>query len=85
MQDIQFKFDGNGLICAIAQDVYTGETLMQAYMNQEAIDKTLEKMSMEERRNFGAFAKSKKDTLRLRLRLFAFAYRAGRRGLSYGK
>ncbi len=42
MQDIQFKFDGNGLICAIAQDVYTGETLMQAYMNQEAIDKTLE-------------------------------------------
>ncbi|MDE6614254.1 MAG: bifunctional phosphoribosyl-AMP cyclohydrolase/phosphoribosyl-ATP diphosphatase HisIE, partial [Clostridia bacterium] len=42
MQEIQFKFDGNGLICAIAQDVYTGEVLMQAYMNQEAIDKTLE-------------------------------------------
>ena len=42
MEEIKFKFNGDGLICAIAQDVYTGEVLMQAYMNQEAIDKTLE-------------------------------------------
>ena len=42
MQDIQFKFDDKGLICAIAQDVYTGEVLMQAYMNKEAVDKTVE-------------------------------------------
>ncbi len=35
------KFDKNGLICAIAQDYETGEVLMQAYMNAEALDKTL--------------------------------------------
>lgn len=39
---MEFKFDEKGLICAIAQDIYTGEVLMQAYMNQEAIDKTLQ-------------------------------------------
>lgn len=38
---IDYKFDNNGLICAIAQDVYTGEVLMQAYMNKEAIEATL--------------------------------------------
>lgn len=36
------KFDANGLICAIAQDYETGEVLMQAYMNTEALEKTLE-------------------------------------------
>ena len=36
------KFDEKGLICAIAQDYESGEVLMQAYMNQEAVDKTLE-------------------------------------------
>ncbi len=35
------KFDKNGLICAIAQDCETGEVLMQAYMNAEALDMTL--------------------------------------------
>lgn len=38
----KFKFDEKGLICAIAQDVKTGEVLMQAYMNEEALEKTLE-------------------------------------------
>ena len=42
MENIKYKFNSDGLICAIAQDVYTGEVLMQAYMNQEAIDKTME-------------------------------------------
>ena len=36
------KFDQNGLICAIAQDYETGEVLMQAYMNAEALEKTLQ-------------------------------------------
>ena len=36
------KFDANGLICAIAQDYETGEVLMQAYMNAEALEKTLQ-------------------------------------------
>lgn len=35
------KFDANGLICAIAQDCETGEVLMQAYMDAEALDETL--------------------------------------------
>lgn len=38
---MDFKFDDKGLVCAIAQDVYTGEVLMQAYMNKEAVDKTI--------------------------------------------
>ncbi|HIZ24182.1 MAG TPA: bifunctional phosphoribosyl-AMP cyclohydrolase/phosphoribosyl-ATP diphosphatase HisIE [Candidatus Gallimonas intestinigallinarum] len=36
------KFSSHGLICAIAQDHATGEVLMQAYMNEEALQKTLE-------------------------------------------
>lgn len=42
MQDIQLKYDDRGLICAIAQDAYTGEVLMQAYMNEEAVKATLD-------------------------------------------
>lgn len=34
------KFDEKGLICAIAQDIESGEVLMQAYMNAEALDLT---------------------------------------------
>lgn len=36
------KFDEKGLICAIAQDIESGEVLMQAYMNAEALQLTLE-------------------------------------------
>lgn len=36
------RFDGNGLIPAIAQDHATGEVLMMAWMNAEAVRKTLE-------------------------------------------
>ena len=35
------KFDANGLIPAIAQDAQTGEILMVAYMNREALDYTI--------------------------------------------
>ena len=41
MENIEFKYDDKGLICAIAQDGKTGEVLMQAYMNKEAYEKTL--------------------------------------------
>ena len=34
------KFDERGLICAIAQDSESGQVLMQAYMNAEALEKT---------------------------------------------
>lgn len=34
------KFDERGLICAVAQDVESGEVLMQAYMNEEALELT---------------------------------------------
>ncbi len=36
------KYDKKGLVPAIAQDAYTGEVLMQAYMNEESLRKTLE-------------------------------------------
>src|SRR4051812_50121741 len=36
------KFDPNGLIPAIVQDSSTGEVLMMAWMNKEALEKTVE-------------------------------------------
>lgn len=36
------KFDENGLITAISQDADTGDVLMVAYMNQEALNLTLQ-------------------------------------------
>ena len=36
------KFDSNGLIPAIAQDVKTGEVLMFGYMNRAALDLTIQ-------------------------------------------
>jgi len=36
------KFDANGLITAIAQDAGTGDVLMVAYMNRQALDETVE-------------------------------------------
>ena len=45
MKDIttQIDFDGQGLIPVIVQDIKTGKVLMLAYMNREAMDKTLDK------------------------------------------
>ena len=39
----QIKFDFNGLVPAIVQDVKTNQVLMLAYMNQESLELTLEK------------------------------------------
>ena len=36
------KFDDNGLITAIAQDSQTGQILMVAYMNQQALEATIQ-------------------------------------------
>ena len=36
------RYDARGLVPAIAQDAYTGEVLMQAYMNAESLQATLE-------------------------------------------
>ena len=36
------KFDNNGLIPVITTDYKSGETLMQGYMNKEALQKTIE-------------------------------------------
>lgn len=38
----KLKFDENGLIPVIAQDVKTKEVLMLAYANREAIEKTIQ-------------------------------------------
>ena len=35
------KFDSNGLIPVIAQDAHSGEVLMLAWMNREALDLTI--------------------------------------------
>ena len=40
--DFSPKFDDKGLITAIAQDAETGQVLMVAYMNKEALDITIE-------------------------------------------
>ena len=39
---MNLKFDASGLIPAIAQDAETGQVLMLAYMDQEALRRTLE-------------------------------------------
>jgi phosphoribosyl-AMP cyclohydrolase len=38
----QIKFDSAGLVTAVAQDAASGEVLMVAWMNREALEKTLE-------------------------------------------
>ena len=38
----QLKFDKQGLIPVIIQDVKTGDVLTLCYMNKEALDKTIE-------------------------------------------
>jgi phosphoribosyl-AMP cyclohydrolase len=37
----EIKFDGNGLVPAIIEDAKTREVLMMAWMNREAVGKTL--------------------------------------------
>ena len=38
----EVKFDANGLVPAIVEDAQTHEVLMMAYMNREALEKTLQ-------------------------------------------
>lgn len=38
----QLKFDANGLIPAIVQDDKSGQVLMMAWMNRQAVEKTIE-------------------------------------------
>ena len=40
-RELRPKFDEHGLIAAIAQDADTGEVLMLAWMNAEALEQTL--------------------------------------------
>ncbi len=39
---LDIKFDDNGLVPAIVQDIDTGEVLMMAWMNEAALKQTLE-------------------------------------------
>lgn len=45
MQIEKLKFDNNGLIPAIVQDLYSGKVLMMAYMNKESLE-----ISIQEKR-----------------------------------
>lgn len=38
----QLKFDAQGLVTAIAQDADNGQVLMVAFMNREAVEKTID-------------------------------------------
>lgn len=38
----EIKFNEKGLVPAVAQDVLTGQVLMLAYMNEEALEKTIQ-------------------------------------------
>lgn len=38
---MEFKFNSEGLLPAIAQDIKTGEVLMLAYMNKESVERTI--------------------------------------------
>ena len=40
--ELRPKFDGDGLIAVIAQDADTGEVLMLAWMNAEALQQTID-------------------------------------------
>ena len=40
--DFNPKFDSEGLITAVAQDAKTGQVLMVAYMNKQALDLTIQ-------------------------------------------
>lgn len=42
MESDTLRFDANGLVAAVAQDAGTGEVLMVAYMDREALRRTLE-------------------------------------------
>ena len=42
MTELNVTYDENGLVPAIVQDERTGDVLMLAYMNEEALQKTLE-------------------------------------------
>ncbi len=42
MESDTFRFDPSGLVTAVAQDAGTGELLMVAHMNREALRRTLE-------------------------------------------
>ncbi len=42
MESDTFRFDPSGLVTAVAQDAGTGEVLMVAHMNREALRRTLE-------------------------------------------
>lgn len=42
MEDIPIRFNENGLVPAVLQDYATGEVLMVAWMNEEALERTQE-------------------------------------------
>lgn len=42
VEEPEIKFDENGLVPAVVQDVESGEVLMVAYMNEESLRRTLQ-------------------------------------------
>ena len=44
--DLAPKFDDRGLITVVTTDAQSGELLMQGYMNEEALARTIETLSL---------------------------------------
>lgn len=69
----EIKFDGNGLVPAVVQDAASKEVLMVAYMNKEALQKSLEtkqtwfySRSRKELWHKGATSGNKQDIVEIR-------------------
>ncbi len=88
------KYDANGLVTAVATHAGTGELLMLAHMNAEALAKTIEtrrglvlvalaRAVVEEGRELGACADRARDARRLRSGCDLADRGAGGSGLPY--
>ena len=92
----QIRYDSRGLVPAVVQDAETKEVLMLAYMNEEALKRTLtsgttwfysrsRQAMWNKRRDLRTFSDGKKSQLRLRLRYDSGGGAADRSGVSYRK
>ena len=93
MKDI--KFDGRGLVPAVVQEGCSGKILMVAYMNEEALQRTVEsgdawyysrsrKALWHKGETSGHFQRVRSIAVRLRRRHDLTDCRPNRRGLPYG-
>ena len=92
----KLKFDANGLIPAVAQDVKSGDVVMLAYMNKESLTETIKtgyatyfsrsrQQLWKKGRNVGQCTARAGDTLDCDGDALSFGDRPDRRGVPYGR